>query len=95
MLFMSEQIGYFLNKVVGILPANTGISYGFPVDAFADFLASAFQIGFNHKSLYHRTDIRAMPAGVEHILADPGLLIIFLTRVGVVGIHDQRNPFAL
>ena len=57
----------------------------------ADLLAAAFQIAFDHETLEHAFDVLVVAAGVEDILADSGLLIVFLGRVGVIGVNDQGD----
>ena len=46
-----------VDKVFGILPAQTWVGNGFAVNTFVDFLAALFQITFNHKSFYQTADI--------------------------------------
>ena len=86
-----QQFCNILNQTLGFPPANTGISDGFSIDMLANFLASVFQITFNHKALYHVFDVLVMTASIEHVLADSRLLVVLFGRIGVVCIDDKRR----
>ena len=74
----------FLNETFRFTPTNTGICDRFTVNPLSNFLTTVFQIGLDHKSLYHRAYLGAMAAGIENILANSRLLIVFLGGVRMV-----------
>lgn len=74
---------------LGVRPADAGIGNGFSVDAFADLLRTFFQIGLDHKALYHGLDVTGMTAGMKDFFADSRLFVILLGGVGMVGVYDQ------
>ena len=50
---LSDFIGQFVNQLSALFPSQTGVSYGFSINAASNRLASIFNITFNHQSFDH------------------------------------------
>ena len=90
---MSDEVSNIENQFFGFLPADAGVGNGLAVDVLTDFLAAVFQVAFDHEALEHTLDVAVVAAGVEDVFADPGLLVVLLGRVGMVGIHNEGDVF--
>lgn len=77
-----------VDQLLGFLPAQTWICYGFSVYMFTDLLTSRLQIALDHNALYKVMDIRGVAAAVQYLFYDTDLLLVTLIGIGMVGIYD-------
>ncbi len=57
-----NEIGNSVYQFLGILPAKAGISDGFAINMFADFLTSFLDITLDHDALYKACQIAVVSA---------------------------------
>lgn len=78
-----------IDEFFGIFPAKAGVCDRFAVNVVrTDFLASFYQVTFNHNAFYQITDIRGDQTTVEYFFYNANLLLELFAGVGVVGIND-------
>ena len=87
----SNKIGDLKDQSLALFPAKAGIGNTLTVDAFTYLLRPVLNVAFYHEALYQLLNIRVVTAGMQYLLADPGLLVVLLSGVSVVCIYNYRR----
>ena len=80
-----------MNKPVSFLPAYAGIGDGFAVAMLRILLIAVLYVALNHETLDQLPDTLRGITAVQHVLTDTYLLNVFLARIGMVAVYDNRR----
>ena len=79
------------DKGAALFPAEAGVGDGFAVDAFADLLATIFDVALDHEAFHDAGDVRGVAAAGHDVFSDADLLHVFLAGIVMVAIDDDSR----